>query len=161
MSYFKYTGEDNLESMEFAANYNGMLIDLLRKNLHPKATTLDFGCGTGFYAELLAKHDFEVIGLEPDEQLAKRVGERGIDCYNNLESIHVPVHQIYSLNVLENIEDDAEVLKALYDGLENEGIAVFLCACSPVLVFSNGYTCRTLPKVFMEGTSKLCRGGWF
>ena len=132
----EYAGEDNLNIMKAATNYNRFLQDLVYQNISPNAQLiLDFGAGEGTFAEQLEKQSGKnVYCLEPAENMQKyyqkkplqslaELGEEKIDC-------------IYSLNVLEHIENDKEIIDAFYKVLAQNGTVFLYLPAFPCLYSS-------------------------
>ncbi len=118
----QYSGEDNLDVLRLAKNYNRFLIDKVCALIHkPDMQIVDFGAGEGYLAEEVAKNSgCHVICLEPADNLQKfYVGKMH---YQSLTEItDETLDYIYSLNVLEHIEDDAAIVEAFYQKLKHGG----------------------------------------
>ena len=111
---FEYSGVENLEAMKEALNYNRFLLDLLRRNL-TRGTIIDFGAGAGTFALPLSKTDVAVVCIEPDPGLRDDLSSAGLTAHADLEAVPSgSVDCVYSLNVLEHIEDDRATLTALF-----------------------------------------------
>lgn len=118
----KYTGTDNLEVMSYATNYNNFLIKLIKKEINEKNKILDFGAGLGYYANILKKESYDINCLELDKQQMKIIKEKRINTYQFLNEIEDESFDfIYSLNVLEHIEDDLKVMIELNKKLKKGG----------------------------------------
>ena len=118
-----YTGTDNLEIMAEAKNYNNYLIKLIEKNIPKNSKVLDFGAGIGTFASILQKKGYEVICIEPDKKQLKKIKEKSILSFQKLDQIEDnSLEFIYSLNVLEHIEDHLDTLKELRSKLKPGGI---------------------------------------
>jgi SAM-dependent methyltransferase len=118
----EYQGCDNLEAMEFARNYNQFLIRQIISFRSGDGEMLDFGAGIGTFAVPLHSRGLPVICIEPDERMRTGLRESGLIAYPDLASIpRSSVDYIFSLNVLEHIENDRSVLKELYDALRKGG----------------------------------------
>lgn len=118
---FEYSGVENLEAMKEAQNYNRFLLDLVRRNLVGN-DILDFGAGAGTFALPFSATDAVVSCVEPDPDLRKTLSVAGLTVYPDLHAIpSSSVDCVYSLNVLEHIEDDCAVLAALYDRIRPGG----------------------------------------
>lgn len=110
-SEFAYTGCDNLEAMADAVNYNTFLVDTVGKHLTAAASpprVLDFGAGSGTYADLLAARQITPECLEPDQDLQHILRAKG---YRVLDYEREPARDeryglIYTFNVLEHIKND-------------------------------------------------------
>ncbi len=121
MSDFAYTGCDNLEAMAAAVNYNTFLIDTVGRHLEARspARVLDFGAGSGTYADMLAARQIAPECLEPDQDLREILRAKG---YQVLDHDRETARDdegyglIYTFNVLEHIKNDqaaSEQLAAL------------------------------------------------
>lgn len=117
-----YTGVDNLEVMQEAANYNRYLLDTVRKHAPPRARVLDFGAGSGQFAAPLKAQGLDVTALEPDQLLQQRLRAQGLRVVSDAQELpDSSFDYIYTLNVLEHIEDDAAVLRDLHAKLTAHG----------------------------------------
>jgi len=124
---------DNLEVLEGAENYTGFLKKTLVDFLSGYGTALDFGAGTGFYAEKLSKEGFTVHCVEHDKNLNNLIKNKNINTFQTLEESKGKYERIYTLDVLEHIEDDIQAMKDLFRKLENNGVLLVYCPAFPVL----------------------------
>ncbi len=109
-----YTGIDNLEVMAEARNYNSFLIDLIARNTSPGTQVLDFGAGAGTFAIEIARQGRLITCLEPDATLNERLAQQHLPVVTSLGQLQdATFDSVYSLNVLEHIEDDAAALHDL------------------------------------------------
>lgn len=120
---FVYTGTDNLEAMLEAKNYNEYLISKVEKSAtNKKIKILDFGAGSGTYAEMLRNRGYTVDCLEPDKKLQKVLKAKKFKVYSDINDLKSGSYDlIYALNVLEHIEEDGEIFKLLTKLLKKEG----------------------------------------
>ena len=101
-----YSGVENLEVMSEARNYNDYLLRTVRSHARPGDRILDFGAGGGQFAVPLSNAGLDVTALEPDGALRNRIAARGVATVANLDAIQdESLDYIYTLNVLEHIED--------------------------------------------------------
>jgi 2-polyprenyl-3-methyl-5-hydroxy-6-metoxy-1,4-benzoquinol methylase len=106
-----YTGSDNLEIMAAAVNYNNFLMTLLSDYIQPKFRILDIGAGIGTFAKKLRDEGYNVLCFEPDEIQAELIKSNGLPVASSIKEIELSsLDFIYSLNVLEHIEDDLDAL---------------------------------------------------
>lgn len=130
---FEYSGVENLEAMKEARNYNRFLLDLLGRNL-TGLTVVDFGAGAGTFALPLSKTDVVVVCIEPDPGLRDDLSSSGLTAHADLEAIPLSsVDCVYSLNVLEHIEDDGATLTALYARIRAGGRVIIYVPAFDVL----------------------------
>lgn len=109
-----YSGVENLEVMAEARRYNEYLLSLVVERSNGVRHLVDFGAGAGTFARPLQERGYRVTAVEPDEALRSRIFHQGIAAVAGIEAIpdrSAPF--IYTLNVLEHIEDDLAVLRAL------------------------------------------------
>lgn len=117
-----YTGVDNLEVMQEAVNYNRYLLDTVRKHAPPNARVLDFGAGGGQFAAPLAAQGLNVTALEPDQLLQQRLRAHNLRVVGSTQDLPDDCFDyIYTLNVLEHIEDDVAALRSLHSKLTANG----------------------------------------
>ena len=136
---FVYTGCENLEAMTEAVNYNRFLVDLVlaQRNGKKNARVLDFGAGSGTYAELLRDRGVEPECLEPDKTLQRELKKQGFTITGDLESLQPNSYDIiYALNVFEHIEDDFAEIQKLGSKLKKGGRLVIYVPAYQVLFSS-------------------------
>ena len=110
-----YTGVENLEVMAEARNYNSWLVRRVLDHVRPGARVLDFGAGSGTFADLIRRDGLDVTCIEPDPTLRRVLQQRGFEAMAELSDLPADrqFDLIYSLNVLEHIEDDAAAVQAI------------------------------------------------
>lgn len=118
-----YSGISVLESLESAVNYNSHIVDLVEKYAKD-GSLLDFGAGTGTFARLLNKRGRSVECIEPDIHLRDRLIKEGFQSHASLNNVAQKFSTVYSLNVLEHIENDKEAVESIYQILEPKGVAI-------------------------------------
>lgn len=110
-----YTGVENLEVMAEAVNYNSYLLDLVVGGGISGRRVIDFGAGAGTFARPVAAAGFDVTCVEPDARLRSILSRNGMATTDDI--VNVPNESagyVYTLNVLEHIEDDAAAVKELF-----------------------------------------------
>lgn len=132
-----YTGVDNLEVMQEAVNYNRHLLNTVRKYAPAGGKVLDFGAGSGQFAAPLAQLGLDVTALEPDETLHRRLAAQGLQTATSLLQLaQNSVDYVYSLNVLEHIDDDTDALRQLHGKLVPGGKLLIYVPAFPILYTS-------------------------
>ena len=132
-----YSGVENLEVMSEARNYNDYLLRTVRSHARPGDRILDFGAGGGQFAVPLSNAGLDVTALEPDGALRNRIAARGVATVANLDAIQdESLDYIYTLNVLEHIEDDTGTLRQLHSKLTRNGTLLVYVPAFPVLYSS-------------------------
>jgi SAM-dependent methyltransferase len=126
---FVYTGCEVLEAVAEAENYNRYLVKMIKEQVtrlgKKKPTILDFGAGMGLYADMLKDDSLIIDCLEPDKKLQKMLTKKGNKTLSKAEDLKPNSYDIiYSLNVMEHIEDDHKVFKQLTRALKKKGIII-------------------------------------
>lgn len=118
----EYTGTDNLEVMAEAVKYNRFLISLIQHEARIGEKIVDFGAGIGTFAKEVSSGGFQVHCIEPDKRQLARVLESGLSAspdFNYIEDSSIDL--LYTLNVLEHIEDDTAALRLCHDKIKPGG----------------------------------------
>ncbi len=135
---FEYTGTNNLVIMQEANNYNSFLLSLIL-NFCPSSsdTILDIGAGIGLFAKKIKENRHNVVCFEPDASQADLLKKDGFEVKQCLDEIsNESFDFLYSLNVLEHIENDEETLKNWTKKLKKDGkILIYVPAFN--FLFSN------------------------
>ncbi|MCF7815421.1 MAG: class I SAM-dependent methyltransferase [Candidatus Pacebacteria bacterium] len=120
---FSYTGGAALENMNEAVRYNQALLNLIyRTDITKTSRILDFGAGMGTFSKLLREEGYKVDCLEVDPTESAYLRGAGFTVFENLLEVPDGVYDsIYSLNVLEHIEDHAGALSELQKKLKVGG----------------------------------------
>lgn len=131
-----YIGEDNLVLMKLAENYNNSLVALIVKNKPAQAQDiLDFGAGDGWFANAVETHlEKEIICIEPAVNMFKYYKRPPLTSLEKCTAQSVDF--IYSLNVLEHIEDDREIVGEFYRVLRRGGEVLLYLPAFPLLYSS-------------------------
>jgi SAM-dependent methyltransferase len=132
-----YNGVDNLEVMQEAVNYNRYLLETVRRHAPRAGKVLDFGAGTGQFAVPLSQLGMDVTALEPDQILQQRLRAQGLRVVGSTQELpDASFDYIYTLNVLEHIEDDASALRNLHAKLTAHGKLLIYVPAFPLLYTS-------------------------
>lgn len=157
-----YSGKDVLEIMSEAKNYNAAIEKFILQNLKGKKI-LDFGAGHGQFAIPLQKMGFAVECIEPDQDLGAALKKLCL-VYQNINK--APQYEtIYSINVLEHIENDAATATQLIQHLLPGGRLIIYVPAFPVLYSSldqkighhRRYTKKSLTALFPQLKILDCR----
>lgn len=125
MTSIEYSGRDNLQAMYRAVNYNRFITTLVIRSAANASTVIDFGAGAGTFARPVAEAGFNVSCIESDPQLSEQLRDDGFDVAGDLDNTpDATVDYIYSLNVLEHIKDDEDILTSWYRKLRPGGSAL-------------------------------------
>jgi SAM-dependent methyltransferase len=132
-----YSGVENLEVMTEARNYNQYLLDLILRHAATRDSILDFGAGAGTFVVRLAELGLNIMALEPDEFLRNSLLNNGVRAVASLDELPETSFQlIYTLNVLEHIQDDQQALRQLRSRLEPQGTLLIYVPAFPILFTS-------------------------
>jgi SAM-dependent methyltransferase len=120
-----YRGIDNLEVLADAARYSRFLVDSVVQAARESRTALDFGAGTGSLSIMARDRGMRVACVEVDPRLRERLRGLGFDVFADIGLVPDGSQPfIYSLNVLEHIEDDEGTLVRLFSKLAPGGRCV-------------------------------------
>ncbi len=109
-----YTGVENLEVMAEAVNYNRYLVDLVIAGAAKASRVIDFGAGAGTFARPVAAAGLALTCVEPDDRLRGILARDGLDTAADITEVPAgSADYVYTLNVLEHIEDDLAALEEL------------------------------------------------
>ncbi|MDR1680928.1 MAG: class I SAM-dependent methyltransferase [Prevotellaceae bacterium] len=113
MENFKYTGTHELETLsDSAKRYNRYLLSLILKQAPVGGKILDIGAGLGYYAERLKAKGYDILCMEIDEFQCRYMEEKGLTVVRSIDDVaDGSIDFIYSINVLEHIDDDGAALK--------------------------------------------------
>lgn len=118
----EYSGSENLEVMDGAVNYNTYLSRLIRAYALATDRILDFGAGIGTFSHPLKRDGFDVSCVESDPKQLQRITENGVPGFSDLAAVPDETYDyIFTLNVLEHIEDDQATLRDLARKLKSGG----------------------------------------
>jgi SAM-dependent methyltransferase len=115
-----YTGIDNLEVMTGARNYNAYLVDLVARDRGECEELVDFGAGSGTYARMLMDRGYTVTCIEPDATLAEKLAHDGLQVSDSIARMS-GIEYLYTLNVLEHIEDDSAAVREIFNRMAPGG----------------------------------------
>jgi SAM-dependent methyltransferase len=117
-----YSGHENLLAMQCALNYNRFLNTQLLKYWKKCKRVLDFGAGMGVYAKKFKEFGVSPLCVEPDKNQAEYLKSCGFKVISNIDQEPMDTFQfIYSLNVLEHIENDQKEIINIYRVLDSGG----------------------------------------
>jgi len=137
MSDAGYTGSENLEVMREAVNYNRMLIELVQAHARQGDRVLDFGAGVGTFALPMRRDGYAVECVELDDAQRIALAAHGLPVHRTLADIgDQSVDYVYTLNVLEHIDDDIGVLRDIGRTLRAHGTLLVYVPAFPVLFTS-------------------------
>ena len=129
-----YAGAGNLETMDQADNYNALLTSFVHTHADPTRPVLDFGAGNGTHARRLRGLGLDVRCVEPDTTLRTRLRDNGFEAAAAADAWKPGLFgTVYSLNVLEHIEDDRSAVRALRVALAPGGRLVLYVPAFQIL----------------------------
>lgn len=135
MSLENYQGKDNLEVMKSAVNYNNYLKHLVRINCADQSSILDFGAGVGTFTDSFGLPPETISCVEPDLAARQSLQGLGYQVFSDLKETETKFSYIFSLNVLEHIEDDQGAVDELFRALKPGG-SVFIYTPAFEFLFS-------------------------
>ncbi|MBT3981984.1 MAG: class I SAM-dependent methyltransferase [Bacteriovoracaceae bacterium] len=130
----RYAGKEELEILDKATNYNGFVFEHLCKFLDSDKKVLDFGAGRGVFAKQVAAKFKKPICVEVDPELKVFLTKFNFEVFESLDCFEDNSFDlIYSLNVLEHIDNDREILQKMYQKLKVGGQLFLYVPAGPIL----------------------------
>lgn len=119
----EYNGLKELLSLEeHMPNYNSYIMSLCSELVENKNQVVDFGAGIGTLSMIYReKYKCEPICIEIDGTNKKILKQKGFQVFDEIDDISGSIDFVFSSNVLEHIEDDIAVLKAIRNKLSDNG----------------------------------------
>lgn len=133
----EYSGTDNLEVMKEALNYNRFLLSLVLRHAKKGERVVDFGAGIGTFSTAVSAYGFSVHCVEPDRLQAELIAKGGLPVVPSIEAYaDESIDYLYTLNVLEHIEDDVTTIATWHKKLRSGGKALVYVPAFQVLFSS-------------------------
>ena len=121
-SNLNYNGLTELLNLEVMGNYNHNIVGLAVKHSKAPKNVIDFGAGIGTLSLVFRNSfDIEPVCVEVDKQNKDYLGNRGFQTFDELSQCSKDVDLVFSSNVLEHIEDDVAVLRAMSSQIKKDG----------------------------------------
>lgn len=132
---FQYRGHDILDLLKEARNYNRWLTDqVIAAKPAPAAKVVDLGAGRGTFAEMLRNRGLEINCVEPDPENQVTLRERGFTVQPSIDQgDSEPIDYVYTLNVLEHVPEDEELVRAVFSRLRSGGRLFIFVPAFPIL----------------------------
>ena len=159
---FVYTGRDNLDVMSYAKKYNDYIFMWLKKDLKNGDKILDFGSGHGEFFNRFDKNKYSLKAVEPDLNMHEQYPTNSI--HESIEELKMNFDLIYSVNVLEHIYDDQEVIQLFKKYLKDHNSSLKIFVPARQELFSEmdkkvghyrRYSKSQLEKLFIENGYKV------
>ncbi len=84
---------------------------------------VDFGAGSGTFCVPVSAEGYRVVCVETDPILASSLSDRGLEVVTRLETLDdESIDYLYTLNVLEHIEDDDAMARLWFQKLRKGGM---------------------------------------
>jgi SAM-dependent methyltransferase len=135
MAPFEYRGHDILDLLKRAKNYNRWLTDQVLAAKPPGARKIiDLGAGRGTFAEMLRARGLEIDCVEPDPENQGLLREIGFPVQATINEQEIEsIDYIYTLNVLEHVPEDKELVRAIFSRLRRGGRLFVFVPAFPLL----------------------------
>ncbi len=120
----RYSGHENLLAMNFAVNYNAFIAKQLKKFVkNQNQKILDFGAGVGVFSRVFRDIGILPICVELDSEQSELLKSEGYTVYADLTNVaNQSIEYVYSVNVMEHIENDIDVMRNIHQKLILGGI---------------------------------------
>ena len=133
-----FEAPDLIGVLDTAVRYNRFLVESLARWGRGAGRLLDYGAGNGRFCGALSERGFDAVAVEPDAGLREQIRARGVPVSRSLEALgDERFGGVYSINVLEHVEDDVGVLAALREQLVPGGRLFVYVPAFPLLFSAN------------------------
>jgi SAM-dependent methyltransferase len=123
---------------------------------------LDFGAGIGTFAQRISESGYTINCLEPDPKQAREIATLGLTVYSDLNQVDNDSQDyIYTLNVLEHIEDENAILRDLYNKLKPGGRLLIYVPAFQILYSSMDRKVGHYRRYTRRSLSEAVRGAGF
>lgn len=154
----EYSGTENLEVMDDAVNYNAYLLRLVRAYALPTDRILDFGAGIGTFSLPLKREGGDVSCVETDPRQLQRITENDVPGFSDLAAVPDATYDyIFTLNVLEHIDDDRAALRDLARKIKPGGRLLVYVPAFPILFSSMDRAVEHCRRYRLESLSEQVR----
>jgi SAM-dependent methyltransferase len=104
----------------------GIVCDIVGRFVPSGAEVVDYGCGTGATAARLRQADYRVVGADVSGEMVSACRRRGLPAVDLGEEALPPAIAdcVLACDVLEHVEDDADLLRSLRRLLRPGGLLV-------------------------------------
>lgn len=116
--HISYEGTSILELLTQARHYNLSITREILKASEGIETLTDFGAGIGTFAGLLRQAGRKIICVDIDKDHRQILSQAGFEAHASITDVSPVPSFIYTLNVLEHIQDDDRVMSEIFDFLE-------------------------------------------
>lgn len=111
----QHSGGENLEVMRAAYKYNRFLRELIRDHAGTAQTALDFGAGIGTFSDSVELPPQQIHCVEPDVASQAHLSAKEFRAHSDIKEVEdCSIDYVFSLNVLEHIDDDAATMNEIY-----------------------------------------------
>ena len=116
MENTNYSGTENLDIMKFATNYNSAIFDWITKKRISNSKIAELGAGKGEFSNRFPSLTIDVV--EIDESFYPCISQ---NIYKSSFDLDKKYDLIYSINVIEHIEDEISIISHLTSLLNKNG----------------------------------------
>ncbi|PWS26426.1 SAM-dependent methyltransferase [Pedobacter yonginense] len=120
------------------------ILDLINRYQDHTTNIIEFGSGTGKHASILASKGFDVVGIEPSEEMIKIANAKSksnlsfvqssIESYNGLKHFDVAISLFHVMSYLTTNEDLKKAFANVNNSLKTGGIFIFDIWYSPAVL---------------------------
>ena len=148
--------------MTEAANYNRFLLNLISGRLSGGSRVSSISEPVvGTFAAALSESGRDVHCVEPDVKQAAVIADRGLAVSADIDAlVDGTVDVVYSLNVLEHIDDDAGALRLIARKVKVGGRVLIYVPAFPVLYSSMDRKVGRCRRIQAAGNLPKGGGGW-
>jgi SAM-dependent methyltransferase len=132
---FQFRGHDILDLLREARNYNRWLTNKIIAGKPLRAAKIaDLGAGRGTLAEMLRARGLGISCVEPDPENQAVLRRLGFQVHSTMEEYELgSLDYVYTLNVLEHVNDDEALVRVAFSRLRRGGRIFIYVPAFPIL----------------------------
>lgn len=95
------------------------------KDLVVNKSWMDFGTGAGGILDMMKGKPKKMIGIEPQKKILSLLNEKNFEVYSSIDDVKNKNFDVITMfHVLEHLDNPIEILKKLYETLNDNGVLI-------------------------------------
>ncbi len=124
LSHKKGKGVVELLYSFFSKQMLNLKFNMIKKHINKKSLIVDFGCGRGGFLSFLAQKNFNVVGVENNDNAIKECSKKKIKTYKSFKGLKNKIDAIVFWHSFEHLSNPKEVVGHIKRLVSNNSIVV-------------------------------------